>query len=42
VAPPVGAVASGASGPALIPVLKSTGVIQLLYGVLFAVGLALA
>jgi 1,4-dihydroxy-2-naphthoate octaprenyltransferase len=42
VAPPVGAVASGASGPALIPVLQATGQIQLLYGVLFAVGLALA
>jgi 1,4-dihydroxy-2-naphthoate octaprenyltransferase len=42
VAPPVGAVAGGATGPALIPVLKSTGVIQLIYGLSLAVGLALS
>ena len=42
VAPPIGAVAGGASGPALVPVLQSTGVIQLLYGLSLAVGLALA
>ena len=42
VAPPLGAVVSGASGPALIPVLQSTGLIQLVYGLSFAVGLSLA
>ncbi|MFL6182200.1 MAG: 1,4-dihydroxy-2-naphthoate octaprenyltransferase, partial [Actinomycetes bacterium] len=42
VAPPVGAVAGAASGPALIPVLKSTGTIQLIYGLSLAVGLALS
>ena len=42
VAPPIGAVAGGASGPALIPVLKSTGTIQLIYGLSLAVGLTLS
>jgi 1,4-dihydroxy-2-naphthoate octaprenyltransferase len=41
VAPPIGTVAGGGTGAALIPVLKSTGVIQLLYGLSLAVGLAL-
>jgi 1,4-dihydroxy-2-naphthoate octaprenyltransferase len=35
------AVLSGARGPALIPVLVDTGRVQLLFGVLFAAGLAL-
>ena len=39
VAPPVGAVADGASGPALVPVLQSTAMIQLLYGVTLGLGL---
>jgi 1,4-dihydroxy-2-naphthoate octaprenyltransferase len=38
---PVVAVLSGARGPALIPVLVDTGRVQLLFGVLFAAGLAL-
>ena len=38
---PVRAVASGADGPALIPVLGATGRAQLVLGVLLAVGLAL-
>ena len=38
---PVTAVLSGARGPALIPVLVATGRIQLVYGTLFALGLAL-
>jgi 1,4-dihydroxy-2-naphthoate octaprenyltransferase len=37
---PVTAVLSGARGPALIPVLVATGRIQLVFGVLFAVGIA--
>jgi 1,4-dihydroxy-2-naphthoate octaprenyltransferase len=42
VAPPVGAVVTGASGPALVPVLQATGLIQLLYGLSLAVGLILS
>jgi 1,4-dihydroxy-2-naphthoate octaprenyltransferase len=42
VAPPIGAVVGGASGRDLVPVLQATGVIQLLYGVSLAVGLALS
>ncbi|MEY2449729.1 MAG: 1,4-dihydroxy-2-naphthoate polyprenyltransferase [Acidimicrobiaceae bacterium] len=38
---PVTAVLSGARGPALIPVLVATGRVQLVFGTLFAVGLAL-
>jgi 1,4-dihydroxy-2-naphthoate octaprenyltransferase len=38
---PVVAVLSGARGPALIPVLVATGRVQLLFGALFAAGLAL-
>ncbi len=38
--PPIRAVRSGASGPALIPVLGMTGRVQLVLGVLFAAGLA--
>jgi 1,4-dihydroxy-2-naphthoate octaprenyltransferase len=38
---PVTAVLSGARGPALIPVLVATGRIQLAFGALFAVGLAI-
>ena len=38
---PVRAVRSGAVGPALVPVLKATGVLVLGYGVLVAAGLAL-
>ncbi len=34
-------VMAGASGPALIPVLKATGLTELLYAILLAVGLAL-
>lgn len=41
VAPPVGAVLSGASGRDLIPVLQATGLIQLLYGLSLGIGLAL-
>jgi 1,4-dihydroxy-2-naphthoate polyprenyltransferase len=40
-APPLRAVLSGASGPALIPVLGQTGRVQLMTGLLFALGLAL-
>ena len=36
---PALAVLSGAKGPALIPVLGATGRVQLVFGVLFAVGL---
>ncbi|MBV9951086.1 MAG: 1,4-dihydroxy-2-naphthoate polyprenyltransferase [Acidimicrobiia bacterium] len=39
---PVTAVLSGARGPALIPVLAATGRVQLVYGVLFAIGLAIS
>jgi 1,4-dihydroxy-2-naphthoate octaprenyltransferase len=38
---PVVAVLSGARGPALIPVLVATGQVQLVFGALFAAGLAL-
>lgn len=38
---PVVAVLEGARGPALIPVLVATGRVQLLFGALFAAGLAL-
>jgi 1,4-dihydroxy-2-naphthoate octaprenyltransferase len=41
VAPPLRAVAAGAEGPALIPVLGATGQAQLALGVLLALGLAL-
>jgi 1,4-dihydroxy-2-naphthoate octaprenyltransferase len=37
---PVTAVLSGARGPALIPVLVATGRVQLVFGVLFAAGIA--
>ena len=40
--PPARAVASGADGPALIPVLAATGRLQLGYGVLTAIGLWIA
>ncbi|MFA1539341.1 1,4-dihydroxy-2-naphthoate polyprenyltransferase [Actinomadura monticuli] len=39
--PPTQKVLQGASGPALIPVLGETGRLQIAYGVLLAVGLAL-
>lgn len=39
---PVLAVLEGASGPALIPVLGSTGRVQLVFGLLFAAGLYLS
>ena len=39
---PVTAVLSGARGPALIPVLVATGRIQLIFGTLFALGLAVS
>ncbi|GAA3949660.1 1,4-dihydroxy-2-naphthoate polyprenyltransferase [Actinomadura viridis] len=39
--PPVQTVLKGATGPALIPVLGGTGRLQLAYGALLAVGLAL-
>jgi 1,4-dihydroxy-2-naphthoate octaprenyltransferase len=39
---PVTAVLSGARGPALIPVLVATGRIQLVFGVMFAAGIALS
>jgi 1,4-dihydroxy-2-naphthoate octaprenyltransferase len=42
VAPPIGAVLGGASGLALIPVLQTTGIIQLLYGLTLGLGLWLA
>ena len=38
--PPVRTVLGGAKGPALIPVLGSTGKVQLAYGALLALGLA--
>ncbi len=41
VAPPIGAVVSGASGRDLIAVLVATGRIQLLYGITLGVGLTL-
>ncbi len=40
--PPVVAVLGGARGPALIPVLAATGRVQLVFGALFALGLAIA
>ena len=40
--PPLGAVMKGSSGRDLIPVLVATGQTQLLYGLLLAVGLAIA
>jgi 1,4-dihydroxy-2-naphthoate octaprenyltransferase len=39
---PVRAVRSGAIGPALLPVLRDTGRLELLYGVLLGLGLALS
>jgi 1,4-dihydroxy-2-naphthoate octaprenyltransferase len=39
---PVTAVLSGARGPALIPVLVATGRVQLVFGALFALGLAIS
>lgn len=39
--PPVGAVLGGARGPALLPVLRDTGLTQLLLGILLAIGLAI-
>ena len=39
---PVTAVLSGARGPALIPVLVATGRIQLIFGTLFALGIAIS
>jgi 1,4-dihydroxy-2-naphthoate octaprenyltransferase len=42
VAPPVGTVLAGASGPTLIPVLQATGIIQLLYGLALGLGLWIA
>jgi 1,4-dihydroxy-2-naphthoate octaprenyltransferase len=41
VAPPIGAVLGGATGHDLVPVLQSTGLIQLLYGLALGIGLAL-
>ncbi len=41
VAPPIGAVVSGASGRDLISVLAATGQIQLIYGLILGIGLAL-
>jgi 1,4-dihydroxy-2-naphthoate octaprenyltransferase len=38
---PLARVRSGAAGPELIPILGATGRVQLLYGLLFSVGLAL-
>lgn len=38
--PPVAAVRSGATGPALVPVLKATGLCLLAYGVTLGIGLA--
>ncbi|WP_436795682.1 1,4-dihydroxy-2-naphthoate polyprenyltransferase [Actinospongicola halichondriae] len=40
--PPVRAVRSGAAGPALIPVLAATGKVQMAFGALLSVGLALS
>ena len=39
---PVRQVRDGASGPGLIPVLVATGMVQLVFGVLFAAGLAVS
>jgi 1,4-dihydroxy-2-naphthoate polyprenyltransferase len=39
---PIRAVARGARGPELIPVLKSTGILLLFYGITFGVGLGFA
>jgi 1,4-dihydroxy-2-naphthoate octaprenyltransferase len=39
---PVTAVLGGARGPALIPVLANTGRVQLAFGALFALGLAIS
>jgi len=39
--PPVGAVLGGARGLALLPALRDTGLMQLLHGVLLAIGLAI-
>lgn len=39
--PATAAVRSGATGPALIPVLGATGRVQMVYGALYAIGLAL-
>ena len=39
---PVTAVLSGAKGPALVPVLIATGRVQLVFGLLFALGIALS
>jgi len=39
---PVTAVLGGAQGPALIPVLGATGRVQLVFGLLFALGLAIS
>jgi 1,4-dihydroxy-2-naphthoate octaprenyltransferase len=39
---PVTAVLSGAGGPALVPVLGATGRVQLIFGVLFAAGIAVS
>jgi len=41
VAPPIGAVVSGASGRELIPVLVATGQIQLVYGLVLGIALSL-
>jgi 1,4-dihydroxy-2-naphthoate octaprenyltransferase len=38
--PPVRQVAGGAEGPALVPVLGATGRVQLMFGLLLAIGLA--
>jgi 1,4-dihydroxy-2-naphthoate octaprenyltransferase len=38
---PIRVVAQGAKGPALIPVLKSTGILLLFYGITFGLGLGL-
>jgi 1,4-dihydroxy-2-naphthoate polyprenyltransferase len=40
--PPARAVARGAGGTALVPVLAGTGLVQLVYGLLLAAGLALS
>jgi 1,4-dihydroxy-2-naphthoate octaprenyltransferase len=39
---PVVDVLTGASGPALIPVLGATGRVQLVFGLLFALGLSIS
>jgi 1,4-dihydroxy-2-naphthoate octaprenyltransferase len=41
-APPAVTVLSGAKGRELVPVLQSTGIIQLIYGLTLAIGLSLA